>query len=55
MLKSNIILAIIVCLVLTYVTTQAFIPGTNNRDFWAMVFPFAFSNICMIIKSMLKK
>jgi len=27
----------------------------NNRDFWAMVFPFAFSNICMMIKSMLKK
>lgn len=122
MLKSNIILAIIVCLVLTYITTQVFRPGTNlffqyfilqgatffimisfvflfnrlvgslkeyvsyilsfliayiflmlllwqinggdlfvfvqkyhnNRDFWAMVFPFAFSNICMIIKSMLK-
>lgn len=122
MLKNNIILAIIVCLVLTYFTTQVFRPGTNlffqyfilqgatffimisfvflfnrlvrslkeyvsyilsfliayiflmlllwqinggdlfvfvqkyhnNRDFWAMVFPFAFSNICMIIKSMLK-
>ncbi|MNK09252.1 hypothetical protein D3C87_272050 [compost metagenome] len=122
MLKSNIILAIIVCLILTYITTKVFRPGTNlffqyfilqgatffimisfvflfnrlvrplkeyvsyilsfliayvflmlllwqinggdlfvfvqnyhnNSDFWAMVLPFAFSNICMIIKSMLK-
>gem|GEM_PF-4417557 len=49
MLKSNIILAIIVCLELTYVTTQVFRPGTNLFFQYPGSYVFYHDIVCLFI------